>query len=268
MDFPTENNVPRKWLAACFLLIALILALAYLAFGTEFQQLTGETATTDAEMRADLEKSLGGFKTYQALKELYPEAYEELIGLIIKDMRDGTDMKQAIIDGAEFTTKLRRDNAQYYAMASLPRLRLSLSAQIPQFSYLKTAYGFKACNELAVHGGVAIVKTLGTDFLKDQTLTQMMDEATGFFFRTTAEGRELKLTHAQPTTADWQVTADYLKSKGMTEVDLKLVIAPTQHVDDAQLCDAIIKLYENITTMDNDAAERIVPSLAAAAAAG
>ena len=54
----------------------------------------------------------------------------------------------------------------------------------------------------------------------------------------------------------------------MTEADLKVVGAPTQHLDDAQLCDAIIKFYESITTMDNDAAERIVPSLAATAAAG
>lgn len=54
------------------------------------------------------------------------------------------------------------------------------------------------------------------------------------------------------------MAADYLKSKGMTEANLKLVGAPAQHLDDAQLCDAIIKFYENITTMDNDAAERIV----------
>ena len=266
MESPARKEAPRKWLATVLGLV--VLALAAFAFGPAALEWIGRPETTDSELRADLEKTLGDYKTYQALKELYPQAYDELIALIVKDMHNGTDMKQAIIDGAEFTTKLRRDNAQYYAMASLERLRLSLNAQIPQFSYLKTAYGFKACNELAAHGGVAIVKTLGTDFLKDQTLTQMMDEATGFFFRTTAEGRDLQMRHAPPTTADWQVTADYLRSKGMTDSDLKLVDAPAQHLDDAQLCDAIIKFYENITTMDNDAAQRIVPSLAANAAAG
>jgi hypothetical protein len=266
MASATEKKALNKWLILALVLIALVAG--YLAYNRISSDWNADQSAGEAERRAEVEKSLAEFKTYQAIKELYPEAYEELVRLILSDMGKGTDMKQAMIANAEFTTKLRHENAQYYAMASVERLRLSLNAQIPQYRYLKTAYGFKACNELATNGGVAVARTLGADFLKDQTLTQMMDEVTGYFFRTAAEGRGLKLRHEQPTAADWQVTFDYLKSKGMTDADIKLTGEPAKHPAEPQLCDAITKFYETITTMDNDAAKRILPNLAASAAAG
>lgn len=250
------------------LLVAAALVAAYLVFDRLDLDGSNDPPSDADAMKADVENTFDDFKTYQALKELYPEAYEELIHLTIKDLRDGENAKDAMIEGAEFTTRLRRENAQYYAMASVDRLRLSLNAQLPQFRYLKTAYGAKTCNQLAAKGGIGIAEVLGADFLKDRTLTLLMDEATGYFFRTTAEGQKLKLRHAPPTTADWQAAADYLKSKGMTDADIKLVNQPAQHLDDAHLCDAVIKFYETITTMDNDPAQRIVPYLAAQAAAG
>ncbi|MGE0240818.1 MAG: hypothetical protein AB7F09_15720 [Parvibaculaceae bacterium] len=261
MEPAAEKKPFYKWVAVALALLALLAA--YLAFDR-----IGLAPTSDADMRADIEKALADFKTYQTIKELYPESYEELIHLIMSDMRQGTDMKEAMIKGAEFTTKLRRDNAQYYGMASIEHLRLSLNGQIPQYDYLKKAYGFKACNELAAHGGVAIARLLGPDFLKDHTLTQLMDETTGYFFRTAAEGRQLKLQHEKPTDADWQATRDYLKSRGMTDAGIKLVNEPAKSLDDPQLCDAIMKFYQTVTTMDNDAAKRVVPYLAATAAAG
>jgi hypothetical protein len=39
-------------------------------------------------------------------------------------------------------------------------------------------------------------------------------------------------------------------------------------MNDARLCDVTTKFYQNIMTMDNDTAKRIVPYLAASAAAG
>jgi len=153
-------------------------------------------------------------------------------------------------------------------MASLQRLRLSLSAQIPQYDYVRAGYGLKVCNELVAKGGVALTRTLGSDFLKDQMLVQLSDETTGYFFRTVVEGKALKLKHLPPTPADWRITGDYLKSKGISDNELQLIIEPGKHIHDKRLCDTAIKFYQTITTMDNDAAQRIVPYLAMAAAAG
>ena len=203
MEAPEHQNRRKLWLAVAIALIAL--PAAYLVLEPTLRDWASHLTTSEADIRQDVEKTFEDFKTYQALKEHYPQAYEQLIALTVNDMRDGTDSQKTLADGAEFTSNLRRQNARYYAMASVERLRLSLSAQIPQYKYLKTAYGFKACNALAVKGGVAITQMLGPEFSKDDTLVQLMDDATGYFFRTTAEGQRLKLQHAQPTQADWRV---------------------------------------------------------------
>jgi hypothetical protein len=256
----------RGWLT---ILVALLMVPAtYIALVPAVRDWTEKPESSEADIRAEVERALAGYKTYQVLKEHYPDAYQRLLDLVVEDMRNGTDAKQAMIEGAEFTANLRRENASNFAMASFERLRLSLSAQIPQYDYVKTGYGFKVCNDLVASGGVALTKALGPDFLKDQTLMQLADETTGYYFRTAAEGKTLKLKHQQPTLADWQVTDDYLKSKGITNADLQLIIEPAKHLDDTRLCDVAIKFYRSITTMDNDAAQRIVPYLATAAAAG
>jgi hypothetical protein len=261
-----QKSPGRGWLTA--LVALLMLPAAYLALLPSLRDLTEQPATSEADTRADVEKTLANFKTYQVLKEHYPEAYAQLLDLIMKDMQNGTDAKQALIEGAEFTANLRRQNAPYFAMASFERLRLSLSAQIPQYDYVRTGYGFKVCNELVANGGVALTKALGPDFLKDQTLMQLSDETTGYFFRTAAEGKTLQLKRQQPTQADWRIADNYLNSKGITDADLQLINEPGKHMDDKRLCDVAIKFYQTITTMDNDAAQRIVPYLATAAAAG
>lgn len=256
----------RGWLTV--LVALLMVPAAYIALVPAVRDWTEKPETSEADIRTEVERTLAGYKTYQALKEHYPDAYQQLLDLIIADMRNGVDSKEALNDGAEFTANLRRQNAPYFGMASFERLRLSLSAQIPQYDYVKTGYGFKVCNELVANGGVALTKALGSDFLKDQTLMQLSDETTGYFFRTAAEGRTLKLKHQQPTLVDWQITDDYLKSKGISNADLKLMTEPGKHLDDKRLCDVAIKFYQTITTMDNDAAQRIVPYLATTAAAG
>ncbi|WP_162914247.1 hypothetical protein [Taklimakanibacter lacteus] len=260
------KNVGRGWLVA--LIAFLMIPAAYIELAPLLRDWARPPVTSETDLRAEVEKELAGFKTYQVLKEYYPEAYAQLLELVFRDMREGTDPQRALIEGAEFTANLRRQNAPYFAMASLQRLRLSLSAQIPQYDYVRTGYGFKVCNELVAKGGVALTRTLGPDFLKDQTLMQLSDETTGYYFRTAAEGKSLKLKHLQPTVADWRITVGYLKSKGMTDADLQLIIEPGKHLDDKRMCDVAIKFYQTITTMDNDAAQRIVPYLASVAAAG
>jgi len=56
-----------------------------------------------------------------------------------------------------------------------------------------------------------------------------------------------KLNHPPPTPGDWRITGDYLKSKGISDIELQLIIEPGKHIDDSRLCDTAIKFYQTIT---------------------
>jgi hypothetical protein len=265
-----ENTPERKTLKKRFAAIPAIVAfvVAFLAFSPHARQTISNLTKTDSDIRADIEKTFMDLRTYQALKAHYPQEYETLVTAAVQDVRNGTSERQAAVQSAGFTANLRRQNATSYGMASVESMRLSLRAQIPTLNYLKTAYGFKACNEMAVNGGVAMIQSLGSQFLNDTTLLKLTDEASGYFFETTAEGKKLRLQHQQPTEADWQVVGEYLLSKGMTQDDFDYITESKKHMDDPRLCDVTIQFFDGITTMDNDAAKRIVPYFASAAAAG
>lgn len=256
----------RKWLASALSILAF--AAAYFVFSPHGRDLIGQLTMTDASIRAKIETSFHGSQTYEALKAHFPETYEELIAIAIKDIRAGASRDQSMSHSAELTAKLRQREAQHYAMASLESLRLSLLAQLPHYSYLKSTYGFRACNEMAVNGGMALMKSFGSQIIKDSTFSKLMDEASGTFFRTAAEGKRLKTQYEQPTEADWQIVASQMNSSGMTDADLQLMAKPEKHVDDPRLCDVVIKFYSNIATMQDEAGNRIIPYLAAAIAAG
>lgn len=250
---------------------AVAFAGAYIAFhalGREGRDWIDRLTTTDADIRSDLEKRFGTSKTYQALKQHYPEAYDQLLNSGIRDVRNGTSDQQAPNEGAEFTANLRRKNAQYLGMASVETLRMQLRSLPPLYRYLKTAYGYKVCNEMAVNGGFAILNMLGPKWLKDETLHQLFDESGGSFFQAAAEGRRLAIKHEQPTDLDWRAAGDYLISRGMAENKLQMLTNAAEYKADPGLCDALIEFYEGITTMDNGAGQRIIPLLAADAAAG
>jgi hypothetical protein len=269
METPPPKSPVKSGLG--FMLPILAFVVAYLVFGSLGRDLRGfldNFTTTDAEIQARLEEAFRGSKVYQALKEFYPETYQQLVAATTKDVREGASGEQAMSHAAEITTRLRRQEAANYGMASVESLRASLRSQLPHFSYLKKTYGYKACNEMAVNGAVALLKAFSPDITKDETFKKLIDDSSAVFFQTTAEGKKLKLQHAQPTDADWVVVADRLATGGMTGAELQLVGDPAKHMDDPRLCDAVLKFYEGITTMTDDASNRIIPFLAASAAAG
>ena len=54
-------------------------------------------ATTDAEIRADIERKFQtDFKTFQALKEHFPQKYEALLASTVQDARNGATTEDAV----------------------------------------------------------------------------------------------------------------------------------------------------------------------------
>jgi len=64
----------------------------------------------------------------------------------------------------------------------------------------------------------------------------------------------------------------HFRHRGAVRGSIQPVLSRRQsirrHIEDKRLCDTAIKFHLTITSMDNDAAQRIVPYLAMAAAAG
>ena len=122
MDKLPEKKTLKKRLAA-FLPI-LTFGAAYLAFSPYGRDWIGKLTTTDADIRAKMEREvMNDSKMYQALKEHFPNEYETLVLSTIKDIRDGTKTEEASRRGAEFTADLRKKNAANFAMASVESLR-------------------------------------------------------------------------------------------------------------------------------------------------
>jgi hypothetical protein len=225
--------------------------------------------TSDADIRARIETGFtNDSKTFQSMKKYFPQEYESLISSSVADARGNTDGAELARRGAEFATNLRKLNSENYRMVGVESMRQHLRSILPQYDYVKSRYGVKACNAMSIGGGLGLLKVIGNDFNKDKTLLALFDESSGIFFRLAAEGEDLHLKHAEPTDADWSVVLQRLLERGMTQEDLKLVAEAAKHPNDPHLCDASVKWLRGLIELDGELAGRIIPYVAGAIAKG
>jgi hypothetical protein len=241
----------------------------FIPVGSVGRQWFENFTNTDADIRARIEREFtNDSKTYQILKKYYPQEYETLLNDTVADIRGNSDREEITRRGAEFTNKLRKLNAANYQMAAVESLREHLRSTLPQYEYVKSKYGFQACNAMSVGGGLGLLKVLGDGYIKDKTLLSLFDESSGIFFRMAAEGKTASFKHLQPTDADWQFAAQRMLDGGMTQLDFDMIADSQKFVNDPRLCDATIRWLQGIIALDGNSAERIIPFVAGEMAKG
>jgi hypothetical protein len=219
------------------------------------------------DVRQEIERSLAEWSSYRALKQYYLEDYQALVAAIRMDLLAGVPMTTALERASRATEEVRRREAKYYGMASIETLRQDLRARLPVMRHLKTAYGPRACNELAVNGAPALQRFLGERYAADKDLLKLTDSLSAHFLQTAEEGKRLQKVHKALDAADWQVIAKHLLSKGMAESEFVVFADPAKAIDDPRACDIFMAFIDIVTAPDGASAARVIPFMASAAAA-
>ena len=218
---------------------------------------------SDSQIREKLESQALKSRTLQAIKTNFPAEYEQYVEMVLLGVKQGSSGDVIMNQAAKLTADIRTKNAVQLTKASINTLREILTSQADTYSYVKTKFGFQACNEMAVNGGPGLIQKYGALVVKDATFTSKMDNSSGILIEALAEGKRLGLSHGVASDEDWSLLGQRMVSEGTPNNDLNILADMTKFKNDPRLCEIAINLMVDATKLDPTVSERIIPALAA-----
>ncbi|MYM56201.1 hypothetical protein [Thalassovita mangrovi] len=206
---------------------------------------------------ADAEKVIEGTPTsaamYHALQEYYPDEAGYFRSQFVETIKTSRNQESANADGFKIGAEIRRRHAPHLRKAPDKSLQevLQLQTQIIAMFEDDTAM----CNRVIMFGAGSIPKD------KRQRIEGVLD-STGVIFRAMHEGEYSPVQREPVTENDWRQVIAEFSTAGGTETELALVMEPD--VENAQLCNAMLRFLRVLTDADFPGADRPRAEIAAA----
>lgn len=208
-------------------------------------------AAIEAELQSKIDENPSFKKMYSAMKESYPEKYQEFMSGLSENARSGGDANSYAFNFMRsFTLSLRDD----FKTAPPADIQLVLDKHVELMDVLANESEFN-CGQFAFEG-------LREGTKLSPNAMSVMADANALQITAAAAGRDGPVVHQPPSAADWAEVSDKMLDLGTTEAELQLVSnGPVSAMSESRKCKVGRDLYTAIVALPPEAAARIGASL-------
>jgi hypothetical protein len=195
---------------------------------------------------------------YAAMKEKYPQKYDEFIAGLSTVVRNKGDVRQYGFDSMrKFTLSLKKD----FGGAPSGDIQLVLDKHVELMEVMSRSSEFY-CGQFAFEG-LSSSAQLSPDVLK------LISEASALQINAAAAGRASPVVREDPTAADWDALSQNMLNLGTTLEEMQHVNEGTvSAMSQSRKCEVGKNLYEGIANLPTESAARVGAFLLIPDAAG
>jgi hypothetical protein len=184
---------------------------------------------------------------YGAMKNKYPEKYDELVAGLSTVVRNKGDVRQYGFDFMrKFTLSLKKD----FRAAPSRDIQLVLEKHVELMEVMSRSSQFY-CGQFAFEGLTSSAE------LSPEVLSRI-SEASALQINAAAAGRASPVVREDPTAADWDALSQNMLDLGTTLEEMQLVNEGTVSVmSQSRKCEVGKDLYESMANLPTESAARI-----------